>query len=365
LYSQLTYCIVCLFLLISSTLQSQSIEQDSISNTFEATVPVHFFIKNNEYFSPFTDGFTGIGVIAQPCIAYRFDQKSKLSVGVHVLKFSGLNSFSEIIPLIRFQTNIVKPLTLIFGSIDGAQQHQLSEPFYRYDLNFQNRVEYGLQALIKTKTFRSDTWLNWEQFIERNDPFPEELFVGNVSHLQIFPENKIQLDLNSELLISHLGGQIDLATNPDRTLFNYSISPSVGFQTDKLSVDFKPAYYYFTVVNGNQLSNGNVFLAQDTGSGFWYNLMIEFNSIDIAVGYWSATNFYSSIGEALFFSYNDSSLELISSSRNLWTNSIHYDWQAFDYLLIDAGYRGYYDADNNQFDYTIYLNCNVKIDFLF
>ena len=356
-----------LFLLttLSYSIQGQSLEQDSTSHRFEASIPVHFFIKNNEYFNPYTDGFTGIGVIAQPSFAYRFDEKSKFSVGLHVLKFSGIDSFSEVIPLIRFQTNIIKPLTLIFGSIDGAQQHQLSEPFYRYDLNYQNRVEYGVQALVHTKILQSDTWLNWEQFIEKNDPFPEEIFFGNVSELKLYNKDKLHFDVRSELLISHLGGQIDLSTNPDRTLLNYSIGTSVGIQTGKLNFAFKPAYYYFSVVNGNLLSNGNLFLAEDSGSGFWLKLMMEIHEVDFAIGYWNATNFYSSIGESLFFSYNDTSLELISTSRNLLTSSIHYEWQPFDYLILDAGYRGYYDTDSSQFDYTVYLNCNVKIDFTF
>ncbi len=356
-----THCFIISILFITSSLNAQEATQDTITSKYSATLPTHFFIKNNEYFNPYTEGFTGIGVIVQPSASYHFDEKSKLTVGVHFLKYSGLNSFSEIIPLIRFESQLLELLTLIVGNIDGASKHKLSEPLYRYDLDYQNRVEYGLQVLISSERIKSDTWLHWDQFIEKNDPFPEELFVGNVTRFDLVKKQKVDFSINTELLISHVGGQIDKASNPDRTLLNYSISPSVSFGLQKLNLTFIPGFYNFSIVNGNQLNNGLLFLSEESGHGFWYQLKSDLKKLEWTIGFWDATNFYSPIGESLYFSYNDETRNLISSERSLVTSSLHFPWQPFEYLHLDVGYRGYYDTDTRQFDYTVYFNCLVSL----
>lgn len=360
-----TYFWCVIFLVFSNIdLTGQQLSQDTVASKYSVNLPAHFFIKNNEYFNPYTEGFTGIGVIAQPNVSYHFDEKSKFTVGAHFLKYSGLNSFSEIIPLIRFESQLLKCFKLIVGNIEGAGKHQLSEPLYRYDLDYQNRVEYGLQALIKSKRITSDTWLNWEQFVEKNDPFPEMLFVGNVSTFDLIKKNAFRLDVNTEILISHVGGQIDQASNPDRTLLNYSISPSLGMELNGFQLIFKPGFYRFNVVNGNLSNNGQLFLNEENGYGLWYQLMSNVNKLVVSIGYWNATDFYAPIGESLFFSYNDETLELISSNRSLLTSSLDFPWQPFDYLQLDAGYRGYYDTSSKQFDYTIYFNLIVTLNLL-
>jgi hypothetical protein len=355
------YNSIIILLFLAAPLSSQESKQDSIANKFSATIPAHFFIKNNEYFNPYTDGFTSIGVIVQPSASYHFDEKSKLTAGLHVLKYSGLNSFSEIIPLIRFESQLLKSLKLIVGNIDGASKHGLSEPLYRYDLDYQNRVEYGVQILLKSNTITSDAWLHWEQFIEKNDPFPEELFVGNMTKFKLVKNDVFKFNINTEFLLSHVGGQIDQASNPDRTLLNYSLSTCIGFLRDDFTLTINPSYYNFSILNGNQMSNGQVFLGTENGTGFWYQLKATIKQFELSIGYWDVTDFYSPIGEPLFFSYNDQNRNLISSDRSLMTSTIHFPWQPFDYLNLDVGYRGYYDTDSRQFDYAIYFNCLVSL----
>lgn len=359
-----TYSFVIKVLFLISPLNGQETTQDTTANHYSSIIPTHFFIKNNEYFSPYTEGFTGIGVITQPSVSYHFDEKSKLTVGVHFLKYSGLNSFSEIIPLIRFESQLLESLKLIIGNIDGASKHKLSEPLYRYDLDYQNRVEYGLQVLVINNVITSDTWLHWEQFIEKNDPFPEELFVGNVSRFALMQRDKINFNVRTELLISHVGGQIDQSSNPDRTLLNYSISPAIGFLNDEFKLTFSTGFYQSTVVNGNVMNNGQLFLSEENGNGLLYQLRFTYKKLEVAIGFWDATNFYSPIGEPLYFSFNDNTRELISSDRSLLTSSLHYPWQPFEYLSLDTGYRGYYDTNADQFDYTVYFNCVVNLQLL-
>jgi len=203
-------CFVCIILIIGShqILYAQDIYEDSIAHKLTFHVNANPFIKNNEYFGSFTKGFTGIGFILQPQIKYSIDE------------------------------------------------HELSEPLYRFDNDYQNQIEYGIQFLIDKKRFKSDVWLHWEQFIKKDDPFPEELYVGSKTWLQLYKKRNFSFQIWNEMLISHLGGQIDLSSNPDRTILNYSIGPEFTFQIKKESkLSFTYVFYKSTIVK--QVKNQN------------------------------------------------------------------------------------------------------------
>ena len=56
------------------------------------------FLKNNEYFGDFAQGYTLIGYFLKPKINFSPHKKLKISAGVHLQKYSGIDKFTEIQP---------------------------------------------------------------------------------------------------------------------------------------------------------------------------------------------------------------------------------------------------------------------------
>lgn len=359
-------CFVCIILIIGShqILYAQDIYEDSIAHKLTFHVNANPFIKNNEYFGSFTKGFTGIGFILQPQIKYSIDDRTTLSLGYHFLKYSGINSFSEAIPLFRLKSRLFKDFTFIFGHLNGARQHELSEPLYRFDNDYQNQIEYGIQFLIDKKRFKSDVWLHWEQFIKKDDPFPEELYVGSKTWLQLYKKRNFSFQIWNEMLISHLGGQIDLSSNPDRTILNYSIGPEFTFQIKKESkLSFTYVFYKSTIVKQVKNQNSPFYIPLDSGSAHYPQVHFEQHDIKLLLGYWHASSFVSPRGEYLFFSVSDFNSSVVEKDRKLWTSSVSYTFKPFHYLSIFAHTGFYYDPIHDQFDYTYGLRALLILNF--
>jgi len=358
--------IVSMLLLLFSIqcVDAQENKPDSTSQKFTFHLNADSFLKNNEYFSPHTDGFTGIGLILQPHSRYQIDQNSSITLGYHFLKFSGLNSFSEAIPLITIQTSLYKGWTLLLGTIKGAAKHKLTEPLYRIDNDYQNQIEYGIQSLFDYEWINADIWLHWEQFIKKDDPFPEEVFVGSTSRILIKTFDSFRLHLNSEFLVSHLGGQIDASDNPDRTVLNYSLGPSVTLSAGStLDITFKYQYYKSSIVKQVADNQSPLFIPFDSGHAHYPQVRIKSGGLQISTGYWSSESFVSPRGEFLFSSLSDINPLFLSSVRHLWTNMLTYDSKPFPYLALSVFGITYYDSILNHIDYSYGLRAIVKLDF--
>jgi len=356
--------IVLIYIVTNQIGSSQSEIEDSIEHKLTFHFNTNTFIKNNEYFGAFTKGFTGIGFILQPHLQYKIDNHTTVSLGYHVLKYSGLDSFSEAIPLFRIETILKNDLTLIIGHLKGGRHHQLSEPLYRIDRDYQNQIEYGVQSLFEKEWISMDTWLHWEKFIQKNDPFPEELYVGSNTTIRLFRHKGFSASLTSELLISHLGGQIDAALNPDRTILNYSVGPKFTFKLSATTdLSFEYVYYKSSVVKQVADRTSLFFIPLESGSAVYPQLYIDHNSINASIGFWNANSFVSPRGEFLFFSLSDYDQSIVEEDRNLWTSSLSYDFKPFHYLSLFTQLGLYYDVSNDQLDYTYGLRILLKLNF--
>jgi len=359
--------LVLIYILSNQITCAQSEFQDSIAHKLTFHFNGDSFLKNNEYFGRFTEGFTGIGFILQPYIQYNIDNKTTVSLGYHFLKFSGLDNVSEAIPLFRIQSKLQDNLMVILGHLKGGRLHELSQPLYRIDYDYQNQIEYGLQFILDSDWINSDVWLHWEKFIQKNDPFPEELYVGSKTSFSLIKNNKYLVALNGELLISHLGGQIDLAENPDRTILNYSVGPSVSFFiSPSAEVSFDFIYYKSSLVKQVTDRNSPFYIPLGSGSAIYPQVYFQTQNFTTSFGYWNANSFVSPRGESLFFSISDFDRSVIEEDRKLLTSSVSYDYKPFHYLSFVAQAGLYYDTVNEQLDYTYgiraFLNLNFKLN---
>ena len=260
------------------------------------------FQKNNEYESSFATSISGIGVMMKPTIEYYFNHNTKVNVGVFGTKFSGVNQFSQVIPIYQIQHKVIPGFELVFGSIYGNLNHELAEPLYRFDRYYRNNVEYGFQALHKSKFSKSDIWVNWEKFIFEGDPFQEEFTVGNHSVVDLYSKDKLDIKADLQVLLFHKGGEIDTYDGRAIYLFNGAYGGDVVFKTKHLDYSLKPRVFWYGGLRLPAESDANNYQHFKHGSGFLVSSDVNHKFVNFECGYWNGYRFISSRGETLFMS---------------------------------------------------------------
>ena len=347
---------ICFVLLNTGIIFSQTFNTiESLCDTCERDISIRFestsFFKNNEYNNDFTEGFTGIGFSIKPAVEYYLTSNTKVNAGVYLLKYSGINNFTQAIPLFSVQHKLTKNIELVFGSIYGTLNHQLEEPIYRFDRYYQNNVEYGLQFLWNSKSIESDLWLNWEKFIFKNDPFQEELVVGNNTNIKVYPSDKFDIYIPLQILISHKGGQIDSSPDPAASIINGLSGLRFNYKINKTGiVGFEPLIFWY---QGWGLpdtgANSQIF---NNGKGLYLKVNYNNKYLSSMLGYWTANMFIAPKGEYLFQSVSELNDTFSQEERKLITAKIAIKHKVSESFKIEARADGYYDLVNRDFAYS-------------
>ncbi len=322
------------------------------------------FFKNNEYFSPYAYGYTGIGIYFKPTLDYFFNKNLSISAGVYLLKYSGLDHLSQTIPVFSIRYKPIKSLNIIIGNIYGTANHQLAEPLFRYDLFYQHHIENGLQFLFNTKRFKSDLWLNWRNFIQLGDTTQEELTVGSSSSITVYDNQSITVTVPVQFLFNHWGGQLSpLPHKPITTIFNGYIGAKADWQLNEkwsLGVSENLALY-----NGLSLPDEGIeghFLPKH-GLGSYLKMNLSYSNWHVMAGYWHAKNFVAPLGETQFQSISEIDPDLYRKNINLITGKLWFNKSIVKGVMIEARFEQYYDLHNRTFDYSYGLWLRVNSSF--
>lgn len=324
--------------------------EKEISIRFESTS----FLKNNEYFNDFAEGSTGIGFFLKPTVEYYLTNNTKANAGVYFLKYSGIDNFTQVIPIFSVQHKFTKNIELVFGSIYGTLNHQLEEPIFRFDWYYQDNVEYGLQLFWNSSLIKSELWLNWEKFIFKNDPFQDEFVVGNNTNIKVYPSGKFDIYVPLQMLISHKGGQIDSSPDPAVSIFNGLSGIRFDYKINKTNIlGFESLIFWY---QGWGLpdtgSNSQIF---NNGHGLYFKIKYDNDFLSSRLGYWSAKKFIAPKGEYLFQSVSESDDTFFQENRSLITGKIVIKHKVSDFFEIAVRADGYYDLINNDFSYSFGL----------
>jgi hypothetical protein len=156
--------------------------QPAIDTTKVGNVSIHFynnnFIKNNEYFGPYTEGITYIGSILQPEVTWALSNSFSLSGGWYFRQYYGQNGFNQSIPVIRATYTFRPGARFIIGQLNGRLQHGYVEPIYSTDNYFTKKPEYGVQFLVDREKLHTDIYMDWEQFELPGDDHQEIITGG-------------------------------------------------------------------------------------------------------------------------------------------------------------------------------------------
>ena len=321
------------------------------------------FFKNNEYFSPFQKGYTGIGSINQISFHYYLNSNCYVKTGAHFLKYSGVQGFTEILPLISVNCLLSPDLQMKFGHLNGNLDHGLNEILYLYDRSYQNNVENGIQFLFKKKRLSFDLWMDWETFIFHGDPYQEEFVVGYTSDLLILEQKVHKIIISLDAITTHKGGQIDISNAAKQTTLNTYLgirhemifSEMHKFFIEYASLDYKGLH----APPPNDVNH----LKFDNGWGRNIYIRHEYKQFAWQLGLWESRRFISPRGEYAYQSISRYDESFADESRYLIHGKVSF--MNLERKIVHLELRGdiYHDLERKQMDYCYGIYIRLKSDF--
>jgi hypothetical protein len=319
----------------------------------------HNFLKNNEYFGDYIEGETLLGYDFEPSLIYYPGSRIRLKAGVHMKKYSGVESFTNVMPILSAHAILADSLQMILGSLRGNVQHQMLEPIFDTEFLYTDPVENGIQFLYHNNWFKGDMWVNWEQFIFKGDTIPEMLTFGLSSSFQIFSNDQSRWSIPLQLMVFHRGGQ---TSNFDESMLTLN-NGATGFTYEQ---DLALRYIKKIQINAQYLWFAD--LTEKWGLPFthgyaWYpSVVLSNQNVQLMGGYFYGNNYASPKGSQLFQSVSNYNPNVYSPERQLLTAKFAYHYPLAKGVNVSALADVYYDlvAGNMEYAYGVSLHVNPQ-----
>lgn len=312
------------------------------------------FVKNNEYFGNHTEGYTMMGYTIQPSLMYYAGSNLRIKAGVHIIYYSGLSEFTEVIPTLTIHTKLGDHLDLIMGGLKGDVHHRLIEPIFNPENQYTRPIENGFQFIYDNNKLWLDAWVDWEQFIIVGDDKPEKFTAGiSAEYKLINTDTGWNLNIPGQLIATHLGGQISDFEEPMQSLANmvsgFKLNKNIGYgfiQRIGLS-GYATWYQDLTEKSGLPFTAGHA-LYPVGEIGYKYG--------ELMLGYWYGNNFVAPKGSTIFQSISDYKPGFYERERQLLTAKISFSKDFLHQIKFSAMLESYYDIPASQFDYAYGFN---------
>ncbi len=311
------------------------------------------FIKNDEYFGNLIKGYTYIGFFAQPALVFYPHHNIKVTAGAHILKYSGLNTFSDILPIFSIQFSPAKGYNFIMGTLYGNLNHKIIEPLFDFERYFTNNVENGAQILLNNRWLQTDIWVDWEHFIFRTGNDQEHIIGGaNIDIILTKPSAVSQFSIPFQAIVAHKGGQYHLPFQHLQTIINTAIGikyerrftnkfiNSIGIHNYFITYKDASSYYRFPYIKGHAF-NSNVF--------------VKTKYLQLWLGYWQGNHFISSLGNPLFMSVSSEKPDFVLPKSELITGKFSINKKIYNDVMLEARFESYYDTQQSRFEYAYSL----------
>jgi hypothetical protein len=320
------------------------------------------FFRNNEYFNPIEEGYTLIGYNLEPSVVIFPTKSISVEIGGSFLKYSGRNGFHDIQPLFRFRYQPDSKFQVILGNLYGGSNHRLYEPLYRWERDFSNPVESGVQFLFGLPKLKADIWLNWEKFIFHGDPFQEQLTVGISSEYFLTnPQNEWIISIPFQSLFKHQGGQIISIDANLVTIANWAAGIKISKKNNLAvvkQIDLDLLYLGYADLSptkGQQYENGYGILGQ---------IKATVNNFSLGTGYYHASEFMAPMGERLYHSATFPKSDIFFNSFDLLLGKFSYQKQIARGFSLGAYFESYTRLSTGKTDYTYGMHLLANFDIL-
>lgn len=290
-----------------------------------ASVDALAFFRDNEYNSAdVTRGYTLPGMWLMPTVSYQPLRNLRMEVGAYMLHYWGANTYPNAnytnlagadaqstskafhcTPMFRANLQIDPHVNIVLGTLYGRSAHGLVEPLYNPEMNLTADPETGLQVIWHNHWINFDAWVNWQNFIFKDDDEQERFTFGLSTHfLPSRHAARVKWYLPLQLLMHHRGGEI----NPDapnrgvKTWLNAAAGAGlkVPLRTRvPITLGGEVVGTYFSQQKGTDLPF-------NSGYGLMAKAQAKIWHFEVTAGYWQAHRFISVYGSPLFSTVSNS-----------------------------------------------------------
>lgn len=300
---------------IGSVSTAMELHADSSVRTISAAINAKAFFQNDEIESPMMKGYTLPGFRLSPTLRYRHGANASIEAGAYLLHYWGASLYPRqyyatlpeydpansshgfhALPFLRARLATNFGLTFVLGDIYGGSAHGLIEPLYSRELDLTADPEAGIQMLYGNRWIDADMWADWRTFIFNKSPYCENFIYGISAALKpTSPESRIKVDIPLQLVIEHIGGEIDTLRRVN-TLVNLAAGASIAYRFPSgpiRSVGIEACYMASKQVAGKLWT-------VESGHAMWAKASIDIAGLDISAAYYNDRHFCTLLGFPLF-----------------------------------------------------------------
>lgn len=335
---------------------------ESDSNALKFVMRSMFFNKNNEYFEKIADGYTLFGYQVNPSLSYQPTGNTRLDIGVYAQKDFGNDDYNEVQPTFTF-SYAFGDSKLVLGTLEGSLSHRLIEPLYDFERVMVDRLENGLQFTVNNNWIFFDTWLDWQKMLYPGDNDQEEL-TGGLSMNYILMDKEFKISIPVQMVVKHIGGQIDTSPLPLQTYVNSSVGLMLDFHNGSDGfIRGARLDGYFTGYKDFSTDQLRPF---EDGSGVMLNASISTKMhLDVMASYWRGNEYLTIQGGKLYPSESSTFKNPlnIEEERELLIIRFMHNLKLADGLVLSGRFEPYFDLQNDRFEFSHALYLNYNTDF--
>lgn len=310
------------------------------------------FFQNNEYLGNFVDGYTLPGFLFRPKLTYSPTDDLYMEAGGHIIKYNGRDQMQHVLPWFSLRYRFTSEFSAIIGNLNQNGNHGLRDQLWEPERAYIDKPEAGLQFLYKGKKLSAQTWINWEQFIQKNDPYQEHFTAGVSGSGQLYQNSVVSVKVPAQILFYHQGGEININPNGPRpgvqTQTNFSAGWEMAVKTGERVKTVNLNGYWFGF---KDMKNKTELFPFSEGHAYLIEAAAQTKCSNFSVNYWNAFQFIAPKGRLFYQSVSDSNPAFkqadrsIISAKYLYQKNITKDarvaFQAELYKDLDAGDLSY------------------------
>lgn len=311
------------------------------------------FVCDAEYFLPRTKGFTYVGTRLLPALRYSVNDQVSLRAGILLTALAGHEGLWKVQPVLSFDFSPAPWLLLRMGTIDSDRQHLLGDPICDHNRWFYDYKQDGMQILTHTQHWESDSWLDWQHFLEPWTPDQERFSLGTRHQFFLFNRQQAerlhwQVSLPLAFVGNHRGGQVSTLDTCIETLFNEQVGLRATWNGNLLSFSIDVPLFLYQ----NGTPHDERHQPYDNGWGVWPSAQVSAlwgrNHLQLQAGFWRGSQFISPHGNALFMSISDHD-DYLQPDVHLATLSAEYLYRYKDFTF-GINLHSFYDTDLHKLD---------------
>ena len=317
------------------------------------------FLWNNEYFNDVVEGYTLIGYHVTPTFEYHFSKNIKVEAGIHLLQYSGLDKFTDALPVYR-ATYHNQGFALIMGTLYGTVNHKLPDPLSNFENYLTHKLENGVQAIWNKERFELDIWLDWQNFIFVDDSTQEKLVAGISANTYIFKNDSWELSAPAYAMVMHRGGQIDASQANMLTALNYGLGLNLKRPLNNKIINSVEGRFNYLGFTDNSPTVESIF---NNGYGYLSNIRLNHKESFFQLGYWHSEQFLSLQGHPMYQSKSVKGSSFDANERNLFTTKLQYSKTIYRGIYLGLLGETFYDVNTGNFDFTTGVSLIIKQNF--